>query len=78
MLIGPKGSHIDEMQRQTGCSIVIDKTSEVGEETLRNITIEGASIGQISMAVDLVTVKVNEWMRTHAMNHQAMGMMGHR
>jgi len=57
MIIGKGGSAIQEMERMTSCSVLVDKT-QTGADRL--ITIQGTSVNT-TRAVELVRHRVQEW-----------------
>ena len=65
-IIGPKGSTINEIQRQSNCNIAVDKNSVDGPE--RTITVSGF-LGDTGKAVELVNSRVEDWRRNEGGAH---------
>lgn len=73
MLIGPNGAAIDELQRQYGCTIAIERQEDPGDPTHRTVTISGASPQHVSMAGETILTRVAQW--RHAQAVQGGGAM---
>mmetsp|Transcript_24426 Transcript_24426/g.23468 ORF Transcript_24426/g.23468 Transcript_24426/m.23468 type:complete len:449 (+) Transcript_24426:207-1553(+) len=65
-VIGPKGMFIDEMQRNSGCLIKIDKETPPGmNPNERRVQVSGPGMPQISHAIEMIQAKVEEWKRNY-------------